>query len=73
VNYRRGKPKNSEKETCPRATLSVIDLTWTDIEANPGFRGDRSAANRLSHGMALLSLIIPRNCRLLQFTKAVRY
>jgi hypothetical protein len=48
----RGKPKYSGK-TCPSATLSTTNPTWTDPESNPGLRGERPATNRLSHGTAL--------------------
>jgi hypothetical protein len=39
-------------ETCPSATLCTINATWTDPGSKPGLRGDRPAANRLSHGAA---------------------
>jgi hypothetical protein len=42
----RGKPKNSGKN------LSHTNPTWTDPASNPGLRGGRPAANRLSHGTA---------------------
>jgi hypothetical protein len=29
-------------ETCPSATLSTINPTWTDLRSNPGLRGWRS-------------------------------
>ena len=35
------------KKLCPSATLSK-SLTWTDLELNPGFQGDRTAINRLA-------------------------
>jgi hypothetical protein len=47
----RGKPKYSGK-TCPSVTLSTTNPTWTDPGSNPGLRGGRPAANRLSHGTA---------------------
>jgi hypothetical protein len=40
-------------EPCPSANLSTINPTWNDQGANPVVRGERPAANRLSHGMAL--------------------
>jgi hypothetical protein len=46
------KPKNSEK-TCPSATLSTTNPTWTDQGANPGLRSEGQTTNRLSHGTAL--------------------
>jgi hypothetical protein len=42
----RGKPKNSEKKTCPSATLSTTKSTWIDPGANPGLRGERPATDR---------------------------
>jgi hypothetical protein len=42
------KPKYSWK-TCPIATLSTINLSWSDLGSNPGRRGGKSATNRLSY------------------------
>ena len=39
-------------KTCPSATLSTINPTWTDQGSNQGLRGERPATNRLSHGTA---------------------
>jgi hypothetical protein len=39
-------------KACPSATLSTTNPTWTDPGSNPGLRGGRPAANRLSHGTA---------------------
>jgi hypothetical protein len=39
-------------KTCPSATLSTTNPTWTDPGTKPGLRGGRRAANRLSHGTA---------------------
>jgi hypothetical protein len=39
-------------ENLPSATLSTTYPTWIDLGANPGLRGERPAANRLSHGTA---------------------
>jgi hypothetical protein len=47
----RGKP-TTRRKTCPSATLSTTNLTWTDPGSNPGLRGKRPATNRLSHGTA---------------------
>jgi hypothetical protein len=46
-----GKPKYSE-ETCPNATLSTINPTWSDLGSNPGRRGGKPATNHLSYGTA---------------------
>jgi hypothetical protein len=48
----RGKQTYSGKKTCPNATLSTTNPTWTDPESNPGLRGERPATNRLSHDTA---------------------
>jgi hypothetical protein len=48
----RGKP-TTRRKTCPSATLSSTNLTWTDPGSNPGLRGERPVTNRLSHGTAL--------------------
>jgi hypothetical protein len=34
--------------TCPSATLSTTNPTWTDPGSNPGLRSERPATNRLS-------------------------
>jgi hypothetical protein len=52
------KPKDSEKETCPSATLSTTNSTWTNSGVNPGLRREMSATNRLSHGTAMVILLI---------------
>jgi hypothetical protein len=39
-------------KTCPSATLSTTNPTWTDPGSNLGLRGERPAINRLSHGTA---------------------
>ena len=35
---------------CPTATLSTTNPTWNYPGSNTGFRGERPATNRLSHG-----------------------
>jgi hypothetical protein len=37
-------------EKCPSATLSTTNPTWIDMDANPGFRGERPAIKCLCHG-----------------------
>jgi hypothetical protein len=44
------------RETCPSATLSTTNPTWTDLSANPGRRGGKPATNRLSYGKTLQSV-----------------
>jgi hypothetical protein len=40
------------RETCPSATLSITNPTWTDPGAKPGLRGEILMTNRLSYGTA---------------------
>jgi hypothetical protein len=47
-----GENRSTRVKTCPSATLSTTNPTWTDPGSNPGLRGGRLAANRLSHGTA---------------------
>jgi hypothetical protein len=54
----RGKPKYSGGKTCPSVTLSTTNPTWTGPVSNPGLRGGRPAANRLSHGRAQKNRLI---------------
>jgi hypothetical protein len=47
-----GENRSTRGKTCPSATLSSTNPTWTDPGSNPGPRGERPATNRLSHGTA---------------------
>jgi hypothetical protein len=53
-------------ETCPCATLSTTNPTWTDPGSNPDFRGERPATNRLSHGTANTDSLVYHNNLTLQ-------
>jgi hypothetical protein len=44
-----GENRRTRGQTCPSATFSTTNPTWTDLGSNPGLRGGRPAANRLSH------------------------
>jgi hypothetical protein len=46
-----GKRKYSEK-TCPSATSSTTNSTWTDLDSNPGRRSGKPATNCLSYDAA---------------------
>ena len=35
--YWQGKTRNTRRKTCPTATLSTINHTWTDLGSNPAF------------------------------------
>jgi len=51
----RGKQKyGTQRKTCPIATLSTINLTWTDLGLNLGLSGDRTVSNCLNHGTAYI-------------------
>jgi hypothetical protein len=45
-----GENRSTRGKTCPSATLSTTNPTWTDPGSNPGLRGGKSVTNRLSHG-----------------------
>jgi hypothetical protein len=47
-----GENRSTRGKTCPSATLSTTNPTWTDPGSNPGLRGGRPVTNRLSHGTA---------------------
>jgi hypothetical protein len=49
-----GENRSTPGQTCPSATLSTTNPTWTDPGSNPDLRGERPATNRLSHGTAML-------------------
>jgi hypothetical protein len=53
-----GETRETQTETCPSATLSTTDPTWTDSSAIPGLHGERPASNRLSHGTANSELLM---------------
>jgi hypothetical protein len=44
--------RSTRVKTCPNATLSTKNFTWTEPGSNSDLRGGRPAANRLSHGTA---------------------
>jgi hypothetical protein len=48
-----GENRSTWEKTCPSATLSTTNPTWTDPESKPGARSERPTTNRLSHGTAL--------------------
>jgi hypothetical protein len=48
----RGKTEVLGGKTCPSATLSTTNPTWTNPGSNLGLPGGRAATNRLSHGTA---------------------
>ena len=51
-----GENRSTRGKTCPSATLSTTNPTWTGPGSNLGLRGERLATNRLSHGTAFTNL-----------------
>ena len=52
-----GENRSTRGKTCPSATLSTTNPTWTDPGLNPDLRGERPATNRQSHGTALHGML----------------
>jgi hypothetical protein len=53
-----GKTEVLGDKTCPSATLSTTNPTWTDSGSKPGLRGDRPVTISLSRGTASLGTYI---------------
>jgi hypothetical protein len=49
--------QSTRGKTCPSATLSTTNPTWTDPWSNPGLLGERPVINRLGHGTAYITLL----------------
>jgi hypothetical protein len=47
-----GEEREIREKTCPRATLSTINPTWTEPGTNSSLRGERPATSRLGHSTA---------------------
>jgi hypothetical protein len=47
-----GENRSTLRKTCPTATLSTTNPTWTDPGSNPGLRCERPATNRQRRGTA---------------------
>ena len=47
-----GGNRSTRRKTCPSATLSTTNPTWTDPGSKPGLRIEKPATNRLSHSTA---------------------
>jgi hypothetical protein len=50
------KNQGTHRETCPNATLSTINLTWTTLGKKLGFCSEKPATNCLSYGMTPIDL-----------------
>jgi hypothetical protein len=50
-----GKTEVLRGKTCPNATLSTTNPTWSNPGSNPGLRGGRQTTNRLSHGTTVIA------------------
>jgi hypothetical protein len=63
-----GENRSTWGKTCPSATLSITNPTWTDQGSNQDVRGERPATNRLSHGRVMVwNLINPLNTKRICF------
>jgi hypothetical protein len=51
-----GENRSTRGKTCPSATSSTTNPTWTNLGSNPNLRGERPATNRLTHDTAILIL-----------------
>jgi hypothetical protein len=54
----KGENRSTRGKTCPSASLSTTNPTWTDPGSNPALRDGRPAANRLSHGTAQTCVLV---------------
>jgi hypothetical protein len=57
-----GENRSTRRETCPSATMSSTNPTYTEPGANSGLRGERPATNRLSYDTAMIPLKDRRFC-----------
>jgi hypothetical protein len=53
-----GENRRTRRKTCPSATFSTTNRTYTDPGANEGLHGERTATNRLSHGTVIAGITI---------------
>jgi hypothetical protein len=51
------KIRSTRRETCPFATLSTANSTWTEPGANQGLRSERPSTKRLRHGAIIKGCI----------------
>jgi hypothetical protein len=42
--------RKARRNPRPSATFSVTNPTWTDLDTNPGLRGEKLATNSLRYG-----------------------
>jgi len=49
-----GRNRRTRRKTCPSATLSTINPTWTDTGANTGLRDEMPVTNHLNCGSTTL-------------------
>jgi hypothetical protein len=57
-----GENRSTRRKTCPSATLSITNPTWTDPGSSPSLHGERPANNRLSHDTAYIRGITVSIC-----------
>jgi len=59
-----GENRRTRRKTCPSATLSTTNPTWTDTGTNSGLSCERPATNRLSHNTAPTFCYFPFQTRI---------
>jgi len=58
VEWQAKKNQSTGRETCPSATLSTTNPTWTGPRSNRGLRGKKSKTNHLCQRQGLLLLLL---------------
>jgi hypothetical protein len=53
-----GENRRTGRKTCPTATLSATNLTWTGVGSNVGLCDETPETYRLSHGMVYPSCFL---------------
>jgi hypothetical protein len=52
-----GRNRRTRRETCPSATLSSTNSTWTDLSTNPRLCSEKPAASHLSCGTSCVVIL----------------
>jgi hypothetical protein len=53
-----GKTEELKRQTCPSATMSITNCTWTDLGVNPGLHSERPVTDHLSHVHGVSHLLV---------------
>jgi hypothetical protein len=52
-----GENRRTQRKTCPSATLSARNPTWTDPATNLDLCSERPVTNHLSHDIAYINIL----------------